>query len=120
MISAFFCFLVRADFIKTWKGQHDMKRRSAICGEIKAHITNRAVACPKDAGLSRHPGPLACIRLYLLTAVCSHICVTWRCQNMGRFIIERKGVKKGFNCGGSRTKRGPKLAVDPFISQHNG
>lgn len=67
-----------------------MKRRSAICGEIKAHITKRAIACPEDAGLSRHSGPLVYIRLYLLTAVYSHICVTWRCQNIGRFIIERK------------------------------
>lgn len=57
VISAFFCFVFLAwtDFIKTWKGQRDMKRRSTICGEIKPHITNRAVVCPKDTGLSRQP-----------------------------------------------------------------
>lgn len=29
-------------------------------------------------------------------------------------------MKKGFNFGDLHAKRGPKLAVDPFISQHNG
>lgn len=46
------CFEVKAGFIEPVKGQHDMKKRFSLSGEIKPQ-TNEWTSAPEDAGLSK-------------------------------------------------------------------
>ena len=53
-----FVFKSRQILLRVGKGQHDIKKRFSVCGEIKPHITERATAVPEDAGLLRNLGIL--------------------------------------------------------------